>query len=66
MHKELEQQPSMFKNRTSNKDQEYGMTSFISSQENGGTIDDNRSGESILPLRNPTTIRKTTEIDVLR
>lgn len=66
MHKELDQQPSTFKSRRSNKDQEYGMTSFISSQTNGETLDDDRGGESTLPLGNPTTIRKTTEIDVLR
>ena len=42
------------------------MTSYISSRQDGGAFDDNKSENSTLPLRDPTTIRKTTEIEVSR
>ena len=42
------------------------MTSFISSRQDGGVFDDNKSENSTLPLRDPTIIRKTMEIDVSR
>ena len=66
VHKELGVQLSAFSKDTSRKDEEYGMTNHISSRPGEGNVDDDRSVKSTLPLRDPTAIRKTTEIDVSR
>ena len=42
------------------------MTSYTSSRQDEGVFDDSKSGNSTLPLRDHTTIRKTTEIEVSR
>ncbi len=66
LHKELGIQLSRGSKGIGRKDEEYGMTNHIFSRPGEGTIDDDRSARSTLPLRDPTTIRKTTEIDVSR
>lgn len=66
VHKELGVQLFAFSKDTSRKDEEYGMGNYISSRPGEGNVDDDRSVKSTLPLRDPTTIRKTTEIDVSR
>jgi len=59
-------QLSTFSKGTGRRDEEYGIRNHITSKSAGGTINDNESGNSTLPLRDPTAIRKTTEIDVSR
>lgn len=63
VQQELGQHPFVGSNGTNRKDEEYGMSSFVSAQQYGGTLDDNTSEISTLPL---TTIRKTTEVDISR
>ena len=61
---ELGQYPSAHSSDTAKKQNEYGVTSYISSRQGGSVPGDDGSEKSTLPLRGPTAIRKTTEIDV--
>jgi hypothetical protein len=63
IQQELGHHPFVGSNGTNRKDEEYGMSSFVSAQQCGGTHDDNRSEKSTFPL---TTIRKTIEVDISR
>ncbi len=63
IQQELGHHPLVGANGTNRKDEEYGMSSFVSAQQYEGTHEDNGSEKSTLPL---TTIRKTTEVDIFR
>lgn len=63
IQQELGHHPLVGANGTNRKDEEYGMSSFVSAQQYEGTHEDNGSEKSTLPL---TTIRKTMEVDIFR
>lgn len=65
-HRERSHRLSLFSKRTGGQDEEYGVKSHDSPKQGMGVPEDDRSDKSTFPLRDPTSITKTTEIDISR